>query len=162
MIAFGHSAIGASAGVITYLNYADKPVEGLIIAATAGIVCHYIADFIPHGHFVRKLTQSNLPFILIFDVALSVLLFLYLPYKYHGNLLQVLFILFAIGGSLLPDALDGLIAIKILKKEGILKVEQNFHQAVHWHGAGIHGLRLGWYDIWQVSAILISLYIITQ
>lgn len=162
MIAFGHTAIGASVGVITYLNYSDKPVEGLIIAATAGIVCHYIADFIPHGHFVRKLTQVNLPFILIFDVALSVLLFLYLPYKYHADLSQVLFILFAIGGSLLPDALDGLVATKILKKEGILKVEQHFHQTVHWHGAGIHGLLLGLYDIWQIGVILISLYIVTR
>ncbi len=53
MVGFGHTAVGATVGLITYSYLAsDKDLEGLVIAGAAGVISHYITDFIPHGHFV--------------------------------------------------------------------------------------------------------------
>ncbi len=66
--------------------------------------------------------------------------------------------MFGIGGSQLPDVIDGLIGIKVLKAKGLLKVENDFHQRLHWHGTGSKTLLLDLRDLWHLLIILISLF----
>ena len=136
MVAFGHTAVGTLVGLITYQYLKDtNPAITLITAGTAGVISHYIADFIPHGHFIRHNDfKKRVWEIIIFDLGFSVVLLLAISYFNFGQSLKTFAILFGIAGSQLPDVLDGLIYIKVLKAKGILKLENNFHIAMHWHG----------------------------
>lgn len=163
MVAWGHSGVGVSVGIITYSVYgADKPVEGLVAAGIAGLVSHYVADFIPHGHFAKRLTKNNLIPILFFDLFLGVAFFLGLEIYYHGFSLRFLYILFGLGGSQLPDVLFGLTSIGSLKQDAPLKSESNFHQSLHWHGRGNNALLIGARDIWQLAVIGFTIYLILK
>ena len=163
MIAWGHSAVGASVGVITYSIYgADKPVEGLIAAGFAGTISHYVCDFIPHGHIVKYLTRSNTPLILFLDLFLGVAFFFGLDFYYHGITLRTLYILLGIGGTQLPDIVSGLSAREIIKRTGFLKMEYNFHQALHWHGTGKNALLLSLNDVWQLVIVVIAAYLLIR
>lgn len=160
MIAFGHSAIGAAVGLTIYQKYIQTdPILGLVITPFAGIVSHYIADFIPHGHFVpgKKIKRYLVP-ILIFDVFLSVFLFLWASFNHSGLDLKFLYIFFGIGGSLLPDVITGLVGYGRKSKNILLRLEHDIHMSTHWHGKYERALLLGWLDIWQVLTIVLSFY----
>jgi hypothetical protein len=155
MVSFGHTAVGVIVGVTTfqYLGQADL-ATGLIIAGSAGVISHYIADFIPHGHFnMPKGYKKDILKIIVFDLFLSIILFLGITYLKQGFSRHFWYILFGIGGSQLPDVIDGLIYTNLLKAKGILKAENNLHEAVHWHGV----LHLGKKDIWQVLVVITAL-----
>ena len=162
MVAFGHTAVGVIVGVTAYqfLGQGDL-VSGLIIAGTAGVVSHYIADFIPHGHYVRgnQVKKYLLP-IIIFDVFLPIILLLAVFYLRNGFNEKFFYIVFGIGGAQLPDVLDGLIYTNKIKVKGLVKIENNFHQGLHWHGKGSKALLLGFRDLWQVLLIFIALLLI--
>lgn len=163
MIAFGHTAIGAAIGLTSYnlLQGSDIAV-GLVVTGSVGVISHYIADFIPHGHFFGPSGYKTkiLP-VIIFDVLLSVILFLGTTHFLGASPEKLLYILFGIGGSQLPDILDGLIYIDLLPKKGIFKIENNFHRLTHWHGMDENARLLGPTDIWQATVVTLSLiYII--
>lgn len=162
MIAAGHTAVGMIVGAATYqiLGQGDL-ATGLIAAGTAGLVSHYLTDFIPHGHFVKpdKLKKVLLP-IIIFDLLLPIFLFLGLTYLKSGFNERLLYIMFGIGGAQLPDVLDGLIFIGFLKNKGLIKAENDFHQSLHWHGTGVKALLIGTRDIWQVLTAIIAIFVI--
>ncbi len=162
MIALGHSAVGVIVGVTAYeLLGQDNLASGLIITGSAGIISHYLADFIPHGHFFKPIDyKKNITPVIIFDLLLPIILLLWIIYTRFGFSGKLLYIMFGIGASHLPDVIDGLIYIKILKAKGLIKVENNFHQALHWHGKGSKALLLGLRDIWQILTILFALCII--
>lgn len=159
MIAFGHTAVGASIGLATYQLIGGTDIAlGLITAGSLGIVSHYITDFIPHGHFFKeKAYKSKVIYVIIFDLLLSVLLFLSTAHFAGGSPEQLLYILFGIGGAQLPDVLDGLIYIDLLPIVGFFKLENNFHRYLHWHGVGKKSLLIGKRDIWQASVVILSL-----
>lgn len=162
MVAFGHTALGVIVGVTTYQYLGESNlVSGLAIAAASGILAHYSADFIPHGHFFKpeKFKKYLIP-IIIFDLFLSVVLFLGWTFLKDGFGEKFLYIMFGIGGSQLPDILDGLVYIGVIKAKGLFKIENNFHQKLHWHGTGSKALLLGLYDIWQVFIILTAFFLI--
>lgn len=171
MIAAGHTAVGVIVGAATYQILGQAPHQmvqgqgdlatGLIAAGIAGVVSHYLTDFIPHGHFVKpdKLKKVLLP-IIIFDLLLPIFLFLGLTYLKSGFNERLLYIMFGIGGAQLPDVLDGLFFINILKDKGLTKIENNFHQGLHWHGRDAATLLLGFRDIWQVLTAIIAIFII--
>ena len=158
MVAWSHSAVGATVGLITYQKFAQtNPILGLVITPLAGMASHYIADFIPHGHFVKasQIKKYLIP-ILIFDVFLSVALFLGVIYLKEGVSLKFLYILFGIGGSLLPDVIAGLSAYKKHHKNLVIKIEEEIHGATHWHGYHDKSLMLGVYDVWQLTVVIFS------
>lgn len=159
MIAFGHTAVGSAIGLATYQLIGDTDIAlGLITAGALGIVSHYITDFIPHGHFFKEREyKSKVIYAIIFDLFLSVLLFLGVAQAIGDNPKQLLYILFGIGGAQLPDVLDGLMFLNLLPKIGIFKKEFNFHRKLHWHGAGGKTLMFGILDIWQISTVILSL-----
>ena len=163
MIAWGHTAVGASVGLISYQHFAQTdPILGLAIAPFLGIISHYITDFIPHGHYVKakNVKKYHLP-ILTFDVFLSVATFSYLAYLKHGFGLESWYIVAGIGGALLPDVVDGLVGYGNKPKNPLLKIEHHFHWVtLHWHGVGDKGLMLNWRDIWQLATVLVSAYLI--
>lgn len=159
MVSFGHTAVGVIVGYTAYSYLGqDNLVSGLLITGTVGVVSHYVMDFIPHGHFFRpKDYKKSIAPVIIFDLFLSIILFLGLIYYKQGLSVQFFYAMFGIGGSQLPDVIDGLIYTKRIKAKGLLKVENNFHQSLHWHGQGSRTLLLGMRDIWQVLIILIAL-----
>lgn len=162
MVAIGHTAVGAFAGVFTYQIFGETGLlPGLLAAGVTGIISHYITDFIPHGHFIkmRDYKTQIIP-VIIFDLLLGIIIFLAAAFLKDQIGLRFFYILFGIGGAQLPDVLDGLIYIKALPKQGLVKYENNFHQWLHWHGRGDNCLMFGVRDIWQLSAIVISLYLV--
>lgn len=162
MLAIGHTAVGVIVGFTAYqfLGQGDL-ATGLAIAGAAGIVSHYIADFIPHGHFVKpKKLKQYLPVIIFFDLFLPIFLILGGMYLKDGFNEKLLYILFAIASAQLPDVLDGLIFINVFKRKGLIKTEYDFHQGLHWHGRDDKTLLLGIYDIWQIAMILFALYLV--
>lgn len=162
MVAFGHTAVGVivGAGVFQFLGHGDL-ASGLIITGTAGVISHYITDFIPHGHFVEsdKVKKYLLP-IIIFDLSLPILLLLGWFYLKNGFNQQLFYIMFGIGGAQLPDVLDGLIYTNFIKAKGFIKLENDFHQGLHWHGKGSKTLLLGIRDLWQILLILTAMFLI--
>lgn len=161
MIAFGHTAVGVMVGLATekYLG-AGNLATGLISAGTFGVVSHYLTDFIPHGHFFAKGYKKKILNIIIFDLALSIILFLLTAYWKFGINEMLFYIMFGIGGSQLPDVLDGFIHIGYLKANGLVKLEFDFHQWIHWHGKGPNTLILGLRDIWQLVTVFSAWYML--
>lgn len=164
MIAFGHTSIGAGIGLYT-TTLTQDPVTGCLVALGAGIVSHYIADFIPHGHLFginAKNYQSKIVQAIFFDLLLSLIIFLGIAYLKFNTTTPSLFILFGIAGSQIPDVLDGLIYLKLLPKKGLFKVENYFHQLLHWHGREEKGLKWNFFirDFWQVSVVMVALAIL--
>lgn len=159
MIAFGHTAIGTLVGIGTYQLLGDaNPVLGSAVALGAGIASHYITDVIPHGHLIHfKDYKKKVHLVIIFDLALSIILFSALAYFAHGISWQTLYILAGIAGAQLPDVMDGLIYVGFLPNKGLIKLENNFHSGTHWHGTFDKALMWGKRDIWQISAVLIAL-----
>lgn len=161
MIAFGHTAVGAIVGVGVYNLLPDKPIEGLLAAGTVGVVSHYITDFIPHGHlFKHNQYKKKVWGIIVFDLLLSLSIFIGLSLMFFGPSMEFLYILFAIGGAQLPDVIDGLIYIKVIKPRGLIKIENDFHQWLHWHGSYNKALLWGRRDIWQVLTVFLALFIL--
>lgn len=164
MIAFGHTAIGTLVGVYSYgLTQGSADNLSLAIPLGAGIVSHYVTDFIPHGHFMGdafKNFSKTLVGILIFDLAFSVVLFAGISYMLFGVNTLLFYILAGVAGSQLPDVIDGLMGIKVLPKKGFLKKENNFHQLVHWHGSYEKALIIGFLDIWQLAVVIFTLWVL--
>src|SRR5258708_3783439 len=162
MVSFGHTAVGTVVGLSTYHYFGDQnPALGLLAAGSAGVISHYITDLIPHGHFFKFSEYGKkVRYIIIFDLFLSIALFLYLSYLRFGLMVGLFYILFGIGGSQLPDVLDGLIYTKALPKSGFLKLENRFHQSTHWHGTLYKTLPWSIWDIWQVGVAVIALVIL--
>lgn len=161
MVSFGHTSTGSVVGLLVYNLIPDRPIEGLLLAAVIGVISHYVFDFIPHGHwFAHKDYKKKVFNVIIFDLLLFFLIFAGLAYYRLGLTTPFLYILFGIGGAQLPDVLDGLIYINVVKKKGFFKIENDFHQATHWHGSLSKNLIWGKRDIWQVIILTLSLFII--
>lgn len=162
MVAFGHSAVGVSIGVLTYEVLKNQnPVIGLVAAGSLGVISHYICDFIPHGHFVKfGELKKKLYSIIFFDLILSITLFLGAEILAQGLSFRLLYILFGMGGALFPDAIDALINIGKLPYKSVLKFEYDLQQTAHWHGAKEKGLPIGIWDIWQLGVVVFSLWLI--
>lgn len=163
MVATGHTAIGVIIGVTAYnLIGQNNLVTGLVVCGTLGVVSHYLADAIPHGHFftLEKL-KKNIGNIIIFDVFLPILLFLGAIYLKDGFGEKLLYVMFSVGGAQLPDVIDGLSYTDKIKPGALLKTEINIHQDLHWHGKGYKTLLIGMRDIWQLIIILIAVLFIS-
>lgn len=158
MVSFGHTAVGVIVGMTVEKHLGQgNLVTGLVTTGGIGILSHYIADFIPHGHFAMpKGFKKGILKIIIFDLFLSIVLFLGIIYLKDGISSTFLYVFFAIGGSQLPDVLGGLVAIKAIKAKGLLKIEHDIHNGMHWHGVGNKTLLLGLFDIWQLAVVLIA------
>jgi|SRR3990167_2926835 len=160
MIAFGHTAVGVIVGVTAYQFLGQGNLaSGLIITGSMGMISHYLMDAVPHGHFSisKNYKQSILP-IIIFDLSLPIIFFLRTIYLNDGFGEKLLYAVFGIGGSQLPDVIAGLIYIKVIKNKGLLKAEDDLHEALHWQGKSSRLLLLGWLDIWQILIILAALF----
>ena len=159
MVSFGHTAVGVIIGIAAYKFLGSDNLAGnLIITGSVGFVSHYVMDAIPHGHFfMGKSYKNSIIPIIIFDLSLSIILFLGLLYFKEGFSEKFLYTMFGIGGSQFPDVIDGLIYIKIIKAKGLLKTENKIHQATHWHGKSSKPLLLGVRDIWQGLMVLTAL-----
>lgn len=163
MVAFGHTAVGALVGLVSYQQLGNSdPLTGLLITGTTGVISHYIMDCIPHGHFFReKEYKKKVGLVIIFDLFLSIALYLLTAYYFSSsNLLYTAYILFGIGGSQLPDILDGLIYIDVLPKKGLIKLEHTIHVATHWHGKKEKAILWSIWDIWQVVIFFAGLYLL--
>src|SRR4051812_20768009 len=107
MIAFGHTAIGATIGAYSYHIFGSNDLlTGLTVTTVAGVASHYIFDLIPHGHFFRENEyRKKVKYAIVFDLFLSVALFLSVQYLSHGFGISMLYLLFGIGASQFPDVI---------------------------------------------------------
>lgn len=164
MVAFGHTAVGVITGLGIYqlTQNSNQPI-GLAISFSAGVVTHYITDFIPHGHFFKyKDFKKKVIYAIIFDFALSMLLFGGLSYLVFGLSAPFWFIAFAIIGAQLPDILDGSIHAGLISAKGLLKWEYDFHMSTHWHGKLYKGLTMAKKDIWQACTVILAVIILSK
>lgn len=165
MVAFGHTAVGAIVGVIGYQTFGHGNLAlGLIETGILGVFSHYIFDLIPHGHFFNdpKKYKKYIPTVIVFDLALPVLFLLWLGYSEGKSTYELLYILFGIGGSQLPDVLDGLGRLKILPRTGLFKTEKAIHHSTHWHGKDGKALLFTVFDFWQVLIFGLAILVITN
>lgn len=166
MVAFGHSAVGTIVGIGTYHLIAEHSdlALGLIAAGFAGVVSHYLMDLMPHGHFFRGEAnfKKYINLVIIFDLFLPILLILSLAHFFNKSALEILYILFAIGGAQLPDILMGLEKQNLLYKTKIFQLESRFHMSTHWHGIGERALLFNKGDIWQFLAFILALVLIIK
>lgn len=162
MVATGHTAIGVIIGITAYnLIGQNNLVAGLIVCGGLGVVTHYLFDAIPHGHFFSdKDLKKKIKSIIILDVLLPIVLFLFSLYLKDGLTTKLFYVLFAIGGSQLPDVIDGLIYTDIIKPISFLKHEIKFHQIIHWHSHNPNVLLISIIDIWQVLIVLFAFFFV--
>lgn len=156
MVSFGHTAVGSLVGLAAYHYFGDQNTTlGLTTTATAGIISHYLTDLIPHGHFFRhQQFKRKVIYVIIYDLFVSIILFLFVSYSQFGLRKPFFYILVGIGSSQLPDVLDGLIYSGLISPKGVIKVENDFHKLVHWHGSLEKSLLWGKRDIWQIMVAL--------
>lgn len=162
MVAIGHTGVGVIVGITAFEFLGNNNLaSGLIITGAAGIISHYLMDFIPHGHFFGpgKFKKYILP-VIIFDVFLPIALILGGIYLKNGFSEKLLYIMFGIGGSQLPDIVDGLIYSGKIKTNSLLRIENSFHEAMHWHGRDTHTLLIGLRDVWQLVVILAAVFLV--
>lgn len=163
MIAFGHTAFGAAIGVAGYeLLGQTNPFLGLVATGTAGFLAHYLEDAIPHGHFFpAKDFRKKIIYVIIFDLGLSIAVFLAKAFFDFGFSLKSFYILVGIIGSQLPDTFDGFIYLGLFQPKGIYKLENKFHnELIHWHGTGKKTLTFGIRDLWQLAVVLAAFFLI--
>jgi hypothetical protein len=158
MIASGHNAIGTTVGLVV-ITQVSEPMTAVGLAIIFGLVFHYLADAVPHGHFLSHAEYRKLPPSLYLDLFGSfVLLFGIVLFKF-GLTLPSLVILGAIGASQLPDVIEGLLEFRKLPRRGIIKFENDAHQKIfHWHGRHANALPWGWTDIWQITVVILALF----
>jgi hypothetical protein len=169
MVAFGHTAVGTlvGLGVYHYLG-TSQPEVGVIVAGGAGIISHYVTDFIPHGHFFKHRDFKRLvKWDILFNFCLSVLFFAGVAFSQVEFGWKFWYVLFGIGGAQLPDILDGFYYLEVLPHSGLFKIENSFHQNTHWHGIFKHGklvdgqpLRKS--DFWQLAVFIIAFLVLVS
>lgn len=165
MVAFGHTAVGVIVGVGTYQLFGHGDLAaGLIATGILGVVSHYIMDCVPHGHFFKG--EANFEhliiWIILFDLLLPVLFLLATAHYIGKTPVEILFVLFGIGGSQLPDVIDSLMKIRLLPKAKLLKLENKFHQSTHWHGKGEKTLLFTFFDIWQIAVFILAYVVLVK
>lgn len=162
MVAFGHTAVGTIIGVAAYqlIGQGDVAV-GLIAAGGAGVLSHYLMDFMPHGHFFReKDYKKYINWVIAFDLSLPVILLLLLAHYLGRNPLEILYILFGIGGAQLPDILTGLRKLDLLPNYQFFKTEDEFHQKTHWHKKFYTSSPFNITDFWQLLMLVLAVLVI--
>ncbi len=160
MVAFGHTAVGTLVGVAAYHVFGKGDIAlGLIAAGFLGVVSHYLADLIPHGHFFRppQKFEKLIIWVILFDLLLPILFLLATAHYLQKNPTEILYILFGIGGAQLPDVLGGLKQLKLLPEIKILAAENKFHMSTHWHGQNEKALLFSFYDIWQIAVFILAI-----
>lgn len=161
MIATGHNAIGTTIGLLISQQTQD-PLTGIGLGLAFGLIFHYLADFIPHGHIITNEQFGKLPPVLFIDLFGS-FLFLYLIVLFKfGSESTSLIVLAAIGASQLPDVSEGLLYFKKIPYTGLIKWENKVHQQIfHWHGQHKQALKWSWKrDWWQISVALLTLVLL--
>ena len=159
MIASGHNAIGTTIGLVVASQTSD-PVSAFLVAVLGGLVFHYAADFVPHGHIISNKEFGTLPAVLFLDLFGSFLVIYSLILLKFGFSQTSFIVLVAIGASQLPDVIEGMLYFKKIPKIGLIKWENSMHQYIfHWHGQ--HEKALMWdakRDIWQIAVIVFALF----
>ncbi len=171
MIAVGHSSAGVLIGVaIVAVASTGMPTWLLaVMALTIGVAMHYACDYIPHGHYYiddKNPTPRSLATLGIDFIGGVTLLFI-LAWNKFGVTGELLVVIAAISGALLPDMFESLIKLKIIPKAKIVKREMAFHGAMHWHDEPTsplpHGARpLRWTDVWQLAVFLLAVYVLLR
>lgn len=161
MIATGHNGVGALIGLSIVSLEETFPNSGpmvFLLSLISGIVFHYLADIIPHGHVFGSEIRKKLREILIYDLFGSFLIIAIVSYSSFGFSNPFWVIMFAILGSQLPDVLGALEYLGKIPVNGVLKLEYFLHQNIaHWHGTGEKGLPWRWFDIWQIALYATSI-----
>lgn len=165
MVAFGHTAIGVIVGAASYQVLAKSDIAlGLILTGIFGVVSHYLMDLVPHGHYFTGMKSYDklIIWVIIFDLLLPIIFILTLAHFLNKSGTEILYLVFGIGGAQLPDVLDGLKRIRLLPKINLLEAENKFHASTHWHGKEEQALKFSYLDVWQVTVLFLSLFILIR
>lgn len=160
MIAVGHTSLGVLIGIGASQAFGSSQLAAVTIAFVAGLASHYIADFIPHGHYnfvASKINKKSL-LKLCLDLAVPIAVFSLLL-SHDSKLLTI--VLFSVLGAQLPDITEGLQDIKLIRPNNFLKKHRHLHYMVfHSKGQNLlpkNGKVLSAYDLWQAGVVCIAI-----
>lgn len=165
MVAFGHTAVGTVVGISVYHFLGPGDIAtGLITAGAAGWFSHYVFDTIPHGHFFRssKNYERNILLVIIFDVITPAVFLLFLAHSLGKNPIEILYLVFGIGGAQLPDVVAGITTLGLLPSYNFIKAEYKFHMGTHWHGKDDQALLFSIKDIWQILFFILAILVLIK
>ncbi len=164
MVAFGHTAAGTIVGVITYQYLGSGDLTtGLLAAGITGVASHYIGDSMPHGHFFKSSEfRDKILLILAVDVIVPVIFLLGTAFYTQKSYIEILYIIFGISGAQLPDVLDSLIKLGVIKSNKFFDNEMRFHHWTHWHGTGDKALMFSFGDIWQILLFVLAVLVLIK
>lgn len=165
MIAIGHTSVGVIIATSIIAVSGSNPLgpAAFVLAIVLGIVFHYLADLVPHGHYyinTKDLQKSQL-IIFFLDLFGGAALFLLLALWKFGMSEYFWLILVAIAASQLTDVVEGLAAFKLIPKTKAVRKHSAFHLLVHWHNEpgsrnpGF-GRPIRWSDLWQFLAFCLA------
>lgn len=133
-----------------------KAIPNPIIAFFAGLISHFLLDFIPHGdehllkkHFTRGQNLRRLVGAATLD-GLILLGFLSI-YLWVGPIVSPSVILVSLLGALLPDILQG---IYFVTEWDWLKSFQKFHLGIH----NASGHDLNWHQGLMVQSLILTAF----
>jgi len=174
MIASGHNSIGAglAIGAMYIDNFTEITDSNIVLygfLAILGIILHYVADAIPHGHYkqpLRKIKhhakdiQLTTFLIGLVDMIASLAVFIYLFVHFFGTP-SLSYLAVAITASQLPDMLMLANDTGIASNNPIVKFEQKLHAGpVHWHDSKNGDARKwSWTDVWQIAIFMLGIWI---
>lgn len=170
MIAIGHSAVGVIIGTaaIRLINPQVPLAVQMLMVFIVSAAIHYAMDFLPHGHYCidpKRLTKKSILYLSL-DLIGGIIIFASLAvFKYGFASTQFWLIMAALAGSQAADALEALISLKLLPSWKLLRLQTNFHKAMHWHNepdsplpGGARPMRAS--DIWQLVVVGLALLLL--
>jgi len=172
MIAFGHSSVGTLVGIGTYYWLPDAwpLIPRLLIAFILGIISHYAADAVPHGHYnfdPKHLTRQAVS-VFIIDFFGAIMILSLLALLKFGISDGFWFVLAGIAGAQAPDIAEGFVDLGYIKSSNVVIKHRRFHfEKTHRktpeHVALPSGARMWtWTDIWQVLVFAIAVVTLAQ
>lgn len=171
MLAFGHAGVGAIVGVgVVTLAASTLPLTlSLPLALVAGIISHYVADRVPHGHYEFAPQHATKKMILLFlaDFGLGMgILFCAALYKF-GFTPPLFIISLAMIGAQLPDVWEGFINLKLIPMSNFARHHRHFHFVIMHEKTPSHktfsdGVTRKWsiLDCWQIAVYLGALSLV--
>ena len=163
MIAVGHTSLGIIAGavVVTTLPPTDYMAVATAVALIAGLLSHYGADLIPHGHYdfrPRHPTSKSVS-LLALDLIAPLMFFGWFALAALGWGGELAMLAAAVFGALLPDILDGLLRLGILPSWRMSAWHKAFHHRLHWHNQASSPLPRGARPLSLIDLDLIPMFL---
>ncbi len=169
MIGIGHASIGAVIGLAVAVMAPGLPLElKLSLVASLALFSHYMADWIPHGHYhvrYKPLSARNIT-LFVLDVFVFEAMLMALTLLRFGFGQTFWLVGLGISMALLPDVFEALVRFAIIPDSAFTRAHTYFHfKRLHWHSQPVSSFArlprpLHKADVYLVVLMLAVVYII--